>query len=73
MHFLEHVLVTVIVFKWAFLSSVRVCVRSPCLSPSFFGLLNDIETRQNMKFSQVQLCTFERVSLQSFHIQCLTH
>ena len=28
---------------------------------------------QNMNFSQVQVCTFEGVSLHSFHIQCLRH
>ena len=70
---LEHVLVTVIVFKWAFLSSVRVCVRSACPN-QFFCMFNETETRQqNMEFSEVQLCTFEGVSLHLFHIQCLRH
>ena len=71
-HLLEDVLVTVIVFKWAFLNNVRVCVRSARPGPSFFDQF-EVETWQIIQLSQTQLCTFDGVLkfLHSFHIRRL--
>ena len=68
---LQDVLVTVIVFKWAFLNNVRLCVRSSCPSPIFVACW-DRNTAKHEAFPSATLY-FEGVPLHSFHIQSLRH